>query len=1049
MISECPVSASARRREGDETRRKAGPAGRAVISRLAVVLGVAGLAWVATPATGEQGVRADGGYEANVLPADAGWVEVAQGFLGDFVSVQDGVMTYDGVVRAAPTTCGMRPSAPPRIEEAGTIEYRVRCRAIGGDPSNWYQFFLSFYLYTNRYAVRDSLGHYEFDDSPVIHTGYRLPRKSGAVPPPTSTGRWEADEWVTVRHVVEDAGDGGYTLRSWASGPGGTHQYVDVLAEQAGYAPRFGLEVSAKTAPDARFDLDYIRWSGRAMPFGTPLGPADEAPRILSLEPLGGTGARTAVTIKGGNFNDRTTVLFGDVAASDVACVDAHTITCVVPGRDDAGWVDVRVRNRAGVAARPRAFFFGSLPTIRGVEPARGTNRGGTHVSIRGGGFQSGARVLLGAADAEDVRLEDDGLITCTTPPTRGLWHGPTELSLVNPDGGKATRVGAYTYQRSSDVKPKALGWHLDLVDFNLPLAIQKLEEMPFHGVLLRAYRGLHVGPGTFTDEDLELNRAILRATDFRRFTDNFLQVNFTGPSELPARGFWDDWTPVLASYRRHARLAREAGFKGLWLDVEAYSHGAGPELGSAAYVKKGRDPADIRKQVRLRARQLMTTVLGAFPDITIMLSFGLTHADTPDYDLLPTFCDGLLEAIASDTAFARARVIDGYEPGYYILTPESYRHAYDRIRKPGGNAYQRTERPDLWARFGSAAFGNYPDIHPPEAYAQQFRSAMSQTDAYVWLFTNGTFFFAWAGPSLAPNSPFADRTDQYIDALARINDLPRSTPPGRWTRLIDLGMDEGHGRVAANGATDAFHGRLTHDPAWTTDTPELPKAPQNAAALDLRGVPQAVVLEQIADASRSGPTRHMGSSHLGNLYFTDHTIEFSFWWDGAVSAHDQYLYGAAGGVRRDGEPDAFLYAGRIPAGGRVLEHCQRGNYGGSPGCIAIDLERARQAGLCQFGQWTNVAIAVNTIDTRKWRLHLNGRDVTGTDWAGPVKGRETVEGILRPDKAWRIHEVPIDLVLGACHRAEGGIGDHFDGMLDAFRITAGQVPAGDLLSVP
>ena len=32
---------------------------------------------------------------------------------------------------------------------------------------------------------------------------------------------------------------------------------------------------------------------------------------------------------------------------------------------------------------------------------------------------------------------------------------------------------------------------------------------------------------------------------------------------------------------------------------------------------------------------------------------------------------------------------------------------------------------------------------------------------------------------------------------------------------------------------------------------------------------------------------------------------------------------------------------------------------------------------------------------------------------------------------------------------AEHGITDHFDGMLDAFRISAGQVPDADLLSMP
>ena len=59
------------------------------------------------------------------------------------------------------------------------------------------------------------------------------------------------------------------------------------------------------------------------------------------------------------------------------------------------------------------------------------------------------------------------------------------------------------------------------------------------------------------------------------------------------------------------------------------------------------------------------------------------------------------------------------------------------------------------------------------------------------------------------------------------------------------------------------------------------------------------------------------------------------------------------------------------------------------------------------------------------------------------------VEGFHPPCQEWETHEMPIDLVLGARHSAEHGITDHFDGMLDAFRISAGQVPAADLLSMP
>ena len=50
-----------------------------------------------------------------------------------------------------------------------------------------------------------------------------------------------------------------------------------------------------------------------------------------------------------------------------------------------------------------------------------------------------------------------------------------------------------------------------------------------------------------------------------------------------------------------------------------------------------------------------------------------------------------------------------------------------------------------------------------------------------------------------------------------------------------------------------------------------------------------------------------MKTSHLGNLYFTDHTLEFSFWWDGAPSADAQYLYGSNGDLGKGKEGSAEM----------------------------------------------------------------------------------------------------------------------------------------------
>ena len=90
-----------------------------------------------------QAVQADGGYEGNVLPGAAGWTEQSATFLGDYVTVAEGVMTYDGKANTASGYAGMSPRKIPKLGNAGTIEYRVRCRAMGDNPKQSYQYFMT------------------------------------------------------------------------------------------------------------------------------------------------------------------------------------------------------------------------------------------------------------------------------------------------------------------------------------------------------------------------------------------------------------------------------------------------------------------------------------------------------------------------------------------------------------------------------------------------------------------------------------------------------------------------------------------------------------------------------------------------------------------------------------------------------------------------------------------------------------------------------------------------------------------------------------------
>ncbi len=144
-----------------------------------------------------------------------------------------------------------------------------------------------------------------------------------------------------------------------------------------------------------------------------------------------------------------------------------------------------------------------------------------------------------------------------------------------------------------------------------------------------------------------------------------------------------------------------------------------------------------------------------------LMLTFGPTSS-TDGNELLVPFFNGLLDEVATDAAFSQAQIIDGYEQGYYILNPEDYQHAYDRMRQPGNLAYQRIDRDQVWAERGAAAFGIYTNNYSPEDSRIQAISAMDATDESgfspmdpFFYRTTGLHQAPWGSMSPKPMSTF------------------------------------------------------------------------------------------------------------------------------------------------------------------------------------------------------------------------------------------------------------------------------------------------------
>jgi hypothetical protein len=80
---------------------------------------------------------------------------------------------------------------------------------------------------------------------------------------------------------------------------------------------------------------------------------------------------------------------------------------------------------------------------IGSVTPAGGASAGGTSVTMRGSGFQSGTKATLGGK-ALTVTFKDKNTLTYTTP---ALSSGAQQLVLTNPDGESVSLDAAFVAQ--------------------------------------------------------------------------------------------------------------------------------------------------------------------------------------------------------------------------------------------------------------------------------------------------------------------------------------------------------------------------------------------------------------------------------------------------------------------------------------------------------------------------------------------------------------------------------------------------------------------------
>ncbi|HCS53856.1 hypothetical protein [Rubinisphaera sp.] len=257
------------------------------------------------------------------------------------------------------------------------------------------------------------------------------------------------------------------------------------------------------------------------------------------------------------------------------------------------------------------------------------------------------------------------------------------------------------------------------------------------------------------------------QATRFVNSTDRFLRVNVT-----PGSVDWfndDAWKIVLHNFQVAAQLAKQTGSIGILFDTEQYNI----RLFDSEEMQKvfPHHSQDYRTKLRQRGREWIQAINEAYPDITILMTFGYRAAQKSEiknfrvgnYELLAPFLDGILSACDE-----RTKIIDGWEYAYGYQRECEFRNARHVMKHQANNwaadgcRYQKHVQASfgLWTDYSLRDYGwdlteHSKNFHTPLDFESRLRFAMQHSDRYVWVYSGVPNW--WTGERLPT---------EYIDAL-------------------------------------------------------------------------------------------------------------------------------------------------------------------------------------------------------------------------------------------------------------------------------------------
>ena len=112
--------------------------------------------------------------------------------------------------------------------------------------------------------------------------------------------------------------------------------------------------------------------------------------RVMDVQPWSGpTGGATVVSVLAhGAWPGGLRCRFGDAASSSGWSGGASRLRCVTPPSRTTGWIGVQLSSFHGSLSSGGSFYYHGAMTASGATPPVGPERGGTRVTLLGGGFR-------------------------------------------------------------------------------------------------------------------------------------------------------------------------------------------------------------------------------------------------------------------------------------------------------------------------------------------------------------------------------------------------------------------------------------------------------------------------------------------------------------------------------------------------------------------------------------------------------------------------------------------------------------------------------------